>query len=793
MSQYYKVILSLFLTCSILFGANLKGQNRLINGVEQYRLIVKFDYAVRLSIDGTTLRLQAPAVRNNSALQDVVSQYQYKQVLSFDEKEQENIRRGSFENRKGGFNRLLFSGLVELLDAPGMSPEEVLALANYLETFDEVEYCAIEDLTPTPPPSTIKNRATPDFSWRQWYREYMHGGDTIGINIEAAWAKGVKGKGVSIADIEWGMDYDHEDLKSSKFIEGLKTTNSNYDDHGTAVAGVLIAQDNGFGVTGMVPEYDAFYGFSEITKGRVTAIAMAIDSLDAGDVIIYEMQTGGQNGEYVPADYNQGVWDITKTATDAGIIVCAAAGNGNQNLDGSFYSAYMDRGDNGAIIVGAGTIKGRNKASFSTYGSRVDVQGWGDYCVTTTGYTSLYDGGPHAKYTKNFSGTSSATPIVSSAVVAIQSYALNALGKKLTPKEMRALLKKTGTPQGSGGHIGPLPNVGAAIEELGGSIEDTYKLDVIGGTGDGSFKEGDTITVTAEEGNGSQLFISWSGDTAYVVEPSKKSTKVIMPAKDITIKAEWVLDTLKSQDLLPYGGWSGIMDTLGSKAVAVLDSTGDLLTSVKIDLELISAPNDTTYPYANLTGYFEKSFDDVHTIELAYSASEDFRFLLPMKGGTDSDGSAHYIVLPKAQDTIIQFTPSNCMQPDWQENKTALDLSNVFSISLELDSKSKGSCTLHTLKMVDYTPVSITVNQTEQAAEVLFSIQNNALTFTCFESGPITCKLYSLQGKELISHTINSKIGIRNLLVLPSGLAQSVVIVRLEGKSFHKSFRTKLK
>ncbi|HGJ5875614.1 MAG TPA: hypothetical protein ACHBX0_03425 [Arsenophonus sp.] len=48
------------------------------------------------------------------------------------------------------------------------------------------------------------------------------------------------------------------------------------------------------------------------------------------------------------------------------------------------------------------------------------MQGW---CLTvvTTGYNDLYDKGEHNNYTHTFSGTSSATPIVASLVVAIQS------------------------------------------------------------------------------------------------------------------------------------------------------------------------------------------------------------------------------------------------------------------------------------------------------------------------------------------------------------------------------------
>ena len=76
-------------------------------------------------------------------------------------------------------------------------------------------------------------------------------------------------------------------------------------------------------------------------------------------------------------------------------IVVAAAGNGNASLDDLRCMGKYDRTnpnrDSGATIVGAGgsgvtgCSPARQKLGFSTYGSRVDVHGWGE-CVVTTGY-----------------------------------------------------------------------------------------------------------------------------------------------------------------------------------------------------------------------------------------------------------------------------------------------------------------------------------------------------------------------------------------------------------------------
>ncbi|MCP9270324.1 S8 family serine peptidase, partial [Xenorhabdus sp. XENO-1] len=274
---------------------------------------------------------------------------------------------------------------------------------------------------------------------------------------------------IRIADIEWGFNFNHINLKRDTFVELIPLSKHDYDYHGTAVAGVLYAKDNSFGITGMVHDADILYGVSEYLDGnynRVNGITKGLEQLRAGDVFLFEMQ------EYFgePADYNRAVWELTKAATDAGIIIVATAGNGKWNLDSDKFAEYRSWGDNGAIMVGAGTKIGRNRCDFSTYGSKVHVQGWGDWTVATTGVGDLYNGEPLGDhdYTNSFSGTSSAGPIVASAVVAIQSWYKRETNRVLTPHEMRELLIETGIPQGTdvNGHIGPLPNIQKAIKKL---------------------------------------------------------------------------------------------------------------------------------------------------------------------------------------------------------------------------------------------------------------------------------------------------------------------------------------
>lgn len=80
--------------------------------------------------------------------------------------------------------------------------------------------------------------------------------------------------------------------------------------------------------------------------------------------------------------------------------------------------------------------------------------GYGDY--------SILGNDSNQKYTL-FSGTSSATPVVASCVVILQSYYHSLTGEYLNSAEMIHILQSTGIAQGTGGNIGPLPNMQAAI------------------------------------------------------------------------------------------------------------------------------------------------------------------------------------------------------------------------------------------------------------------------------------------------------------------------------------------
>ncbi|MFK3651491.1 S8 family serine peptidase [Lysobacter enzymogenes] len=336
-------------------------------------------------------------------------------------------------------------------------------------------------------PLPVPLPASPNYESNQYYKLPAA---QNGIDSEyARTVAGGNGAGVRVLDIEYSWNTGHEDLSKLRLAgarvnNGTPTDPFNDNNHGTAVMGQLVADNNGIGVTGLVDGASAYMTNAMNTErgyDPANAILTAANFLRAGDVILIEQQAAGPsacNG-YVPVEWIASVHAAIVTATNKGIHVVQAGGNGNMNLDNTscFGSPFpAGRADSGSIIVGAGGPRSnswcsdgtaeRAKQSFSTYGSRVNVQAWGR-CVTTTGYGNLYNGGVNAYYTKVFSGTSSASPIVASAVVALSGIAKQR-GITLTPRQMRDLLRTTGTAQtGGGGNIGPLPNLRAAISQLG--------------------------------------------------------------------------------------------------------------------------------------------------------------------------------------------------------------------------------------------------------------------------------------------------------------------------------------
>lgn len=342
---------------------------------------------------------------------------------------------------------------------------QLAAAGNALLALDVVEFVSLS-VQGAPPPGDV-TPFTPDFSALQAYRNAG-----AGLDFAAAHALGLTGAGIRFSDCEYGWRPNHEDLIDTNLhLEPGQTPNPQvgslgWNEHGTAVVGVHVSGDNGYGCTGMAPGA-AVYTFPEWTVQDgfrdVTCVANAIAASAAGDVVLLEMQSG----EGAPRETNPAMFLVVQTGTSAGVVVVAAAGNGGQDLDAGSYAAWSAL-DSGAIIVGAGSANGaHDKLSFSSFGQRVNVQTWGE-SVATLGYGDLAQVGGDKKqrYTAGFNGTSSASALAAPACVVLQELAVRQMGKPLAPAALRQLLITSGKPQGAGAHIGPCIDLGRAMQYL---------------------------------------------------------------------------------------------------------------------------------------------------------------------------------------------------------------------------------------------------------------------------------------------------------------------------------------
>ncbi len=325
--------------------------------------------------------------------------------------------------------------------------------------------------------------ATPDFTGQQGYLNPA----TDGIDAKFAWTQaGGRGQGIEIIDIEGAWNFNHEDLLLNQggVVGGTATTDLGWLNHGTAVQGETSGDRNSFGIVGIADEAN-FSAVSIFGSGNSTAQALktAADQLNEGDIILIELHRGGPNSTgsgqfgFIPIEWWAADFAAVQYAVAKGIIVIAAAGNGSQNLDDPVYQGRFDRSqrDSGALLIGAGAPPSgnfgpdRSRLGFSNYGLSVDAQGWGRE-VVSAGYGDLQGGSNQNRhYTRSFSGTSSASPIVVGAAACLLGIQKARGGAPLTYQEMRQILRTTGSAQVDGPNgpasqrIGNRPDLKAAI------------------------------------------------------------------------------------------------------------------------------------------------------------------------------------------------------------------------------------------------------------------------------------------------------------------------------------------
>jgi subtilisin len=221
------------------------------------------------------------------------------------------------------------------------------------------------------------------------------------VNAPAAWSTS-KGKGIRVAVLDTGIDFNHPDLKSN-YVDGVsfvKGAPKPMDDqgHGTHCAGTIAAAMNGVGVIGVAPEA-SLYAVKVLDKNATGLFSWSIAGIDwciQNNMHIVSMSLGSES---VPTAMEL----ICNAAWSKGLLIVAGAGNEDGNPVPPQQSSVDYPAKYSNVIAVSSVDSNGVIAPNSGRGPEVDL------CAPGVDILSTIPGGEYAK----MSGTSVACPHVS--------------------------------------------------------------------------------------------------------------------------------------------------------------------------------------------------------------------------------------------------------------------------------------------------------------------------------------------------------------------------------------------
>lgn len=220
------------------------------------------------------------------------------------------------------------------------------------------------------------------------------------IGADQVVAAGITGSGVRVAVLDTGIDYTHPEL-SDNYRGGYNFVADNtdpFDDayslsHGTHVAGIIGARNNGTGVVGVAPAAE-LYAVKVLNGGLGGELSDIIAGIEWA--VNNRMQV--VNMSFGSAQFSQALKDVCDLAYRSGIVLVASAGNFSPGT--VLYPAAFD-----SVIAVSATYQDDTLGTFSSYGPQVELAAPGHNI-----YSTAIGGG----YRTNF-GTSQAAPHVAGA------------------------------------------------------------------------------------------------------------------------------------------------------------------------------------------------------------------------------------------------------------------------------------------------------------------------------------------------------------------------------------------
>jgi subtilisin-like proprotein convertase family protein len=247
-----------------------------------------------------------------------------------------------------------------------------------------------------------------------------------------------QGKEVVVAVFDGGVDYTHSDLDGNMWVNrgevagdgvdndnngivddvfGLNTSDNTGDpfkgegtDHGTHVAGIVAAEDNGQGTTGVAAKSNV----KIMSVGGMYDKRDLLDNFEAGVDYVIKMKEKGVNVKVINCSFSkiyndapsQARWNAALNKLAAADIMLVASG-GNTGRDVNALNRFPNNATQPNIItVAALDTTGGKLASFSSFGDKVvELAAPGEKILSTV---------PGNKY-EEFDGTSMAAPHVAAA------------------------------------------------------------------------------------------------------------------------------------------------------------------------------------------------------------------------------------------------------------------------------------------------------------------------------------------------------------------------------------------
>ena len=242
--------------------------------------------------------------------------------------------------------------------------------------------------------------------WHLNYDDQFRNSAGQDIRVEEAWPT-YTGSGINVAVVDDGMHYQHEDLTDIY---------DPFEDHGTAVAGLIAAKDNSLGMRGVAPEAK-IYGYNYLVEDTDANEADSMSRNAATTAISNNSWGLGDSGQPEPAT---GLWEaavedgVTTGYGGKGVFYAFAGGNG-----GIFDYSTLDKLSNFYAVTAVCAVGHDDlRSSYSEAGANLWVCGPSNSGRVGQPGIATTDNGH--RYTGSFGGTSAATPIVSGVVALIR-------------------------------------------------------------------------------------------------------------------------------------------------------------------------------------------------------------------------------------------------------------------------------------------------------------------------------------------------------------------------------------